>query len=139
VAELTRAPIAVERLLAEATRPDCGAIALFLGTSRDHHEGRQVLRLAYEAYEPMALAALERLESEAVSRGGAARCRIVHRLGEVPIGEASVAVVVTAAHRAPAFEACRRAMDDLKRTAPIWKREFFAEGGSAWVEGTPLG
>jgi molybdopterin synthase catalytic subunit len=138
VAELTRAPIAVERLLAEAARPDCGAVALFLGTTRDHHEGRRVLRLAYEAYEPMALAALERLEAEAVSRDGAARCRIVHRLGEVPIGEASVAVVVTAAHRAPAFEACRRAMDDLKRTAPIWKREFFAEGGSAWVEGMPL-
>jgi molybdopterin synthase catalytic subunit len=138
VAELTRAPIAVERLLAEAARPDCGAIALFLGTTRDHHAGRRVVRLAYEAYEPMALAALERLEAEAVSRDGAARCHIVHRLGEVPIGEASVAVVVTAAHRAPAFEACRRAMDDLKRTAPIWKQEFFAEGGSAWVEGTPL-
>jgi molybdopterin synthase catalytic subunit len=95
-------------------------------------------RLAYEAYEPMARAALERLEAEAVSRSGAARCRIVHRLGEVPIGEASVAVVVTAAHRAPAFEAGRRAMDELKRTVPIWKREFFAAGGAEWVEGTPL-
>ena len=138
MAELTRAPIAVERLLAEATRPDCGAIALFLGTTRDHHAGRRVVRLAYEAYEPMALAALERLEAEAVSRSGAARCRIVHRLGEVPIGEPSVAVMVTAAHRAPAFEACRRAMDELKRTVPIWKQEHFAEGGPEWVEGMPL-
>ena len=138
MADLTREPIVVERLLAEAARPDCGAIVLFLGTTRDHHEGRRVLRLAYEAYEPMARAALERLEAEAVSGSGAARCRIVHRLGEVPIGEASVAVVVSAAHRATAFEAGRRAMDDLKRSVPIWKREFFAEGGAAWVEGTPL-
>lgn len=138
MADLTRGPIAVERLLAEAARPDCGAIVLFLGTTRDHHDGRRVVRLAYEAYEPMARAALERLETEAVSRAGAACCRIVHRLGDVPIGEASVAVVVSAAHRAPAFEACRRAMDDLKRTVPIWKQEFFAEGDPEWVEGTPL-
>jgi len=138
VAELTRAPIALERLLAEAALPDCGAIALFLGTTRDHHAGKRVTRLAYEAYEPMALAALERLEAEAVSRDGAARCRIVHRLGDVPIGEASVAVVVTAGHRAPAFEACRRAMDDLKRGVPIWKQEFYDQGGPAWAEGTPL-
>ena len=138
MADLVRAPIAVDRLLAEAARPECGAVALFLGTTRDHHAGRRVVRLAYEAYEPMARAALERLEAEAVSRLGAARCHIVHRLGEVPIGEASVAVVVTAAHRAPAFEACRWAMDELKRTVPIWKLEHFAEGGPEWVEGTPL-
>jgi molybdopterin synthase catalytic subunit len=138
VADLTRGPIAVERLIADASRPDCGAIALFLGTTRDHHGGRRVVRLAYEAHEPMARAALERLEAEAVSRCGALRCHIVHRLGEVPIGEASVAVVVSAAHRAPAFEACRWAMDTLKRTAPIWKKEFFAEGDAEWVEGTPL-
>lgn len=138
MAELTRAAIPVERLLAEASRPDCGAIVLFVGTTRDHHEGRKVVRLAYEAYESMAIAALERLEREAVRDHAVASCRIVHRLGEVPIGEASVVVVVSAAHRAPAFEACRGAMDALKRVAPIWKREFFAEGGSAWVEGTPL-
>jgi len=138
VADLTRQPIAVEPLLAEARRPDCGAIALFLGTTRDHHQGRTVARLAYEAYEPMALAALERLEREAVERHDVAACRIVHRLGEVPAAEASVAVVVSAAHRGPAFDACRWAMDTLKREAPIWKKEFFQEGGSAWVEGTPL-
>ena len=138
MAELTHGPIPVDRLLAEAARPDCGAVVLFLGTTRDHHQGRRVVRLAYEAYEPMALAALEQLEAEAVSRSGATRCRIVHRLGEVPIGEASVAVVVSAAHRAPAFEAGQRTMDDLKRSVPIWKREFFAEGGAEWVEGTPL-
>lgn len=138
MAELTRAPIAVDRLVAEAARPDCGAIASFLGTTRNHHEGRRVTRLAYEAYEPMALAALEALERAAIIRFAVAACRIVHRLGEVPLGEASVAVVVTAAHRAPAFDACRWAMDELKRTVPIWKKEYFAEGGEAWVEGTRL-
>jgi molybdopterin synthase catalytic subunit len=139
VAELVRHPIDVPRLLASAGRADCGAIALFLGTTRDHHQGRRVTRLAYEAYEPMALVALERLEREASARYEVASCGIVHRLGEVPLAEPSVAVVVAAAHRGPAFDACRWAMDELKRTVPIWKKEFFAEGGAEWVEGTPLG
>jgi molybdopterin synthase catalytic subunit len=139
VAELVNQPIDVARLLVEARRPDCGAVALFLGTTRDHHDGRRVVRLAYEAYEPMAVAALERLEREAVARHHVAACRIVHRLGEVPLAEPSVAVVVAAAHRGEAFDACRWAMDELKRSAPIWKKEFFAEGGEAWVEGAPLG
>jgi len=138
VAELTHTTIDAMALLARAARPDCGAIALFLGTSRDHHEGRRVLRLGYEAYEPMALAALARLEHDACARFAIASCAIVHRLGEVPIAEASVAVVVAAGHRGPAFDACRWAMDELKRTVPIWKKEFFAEGGEGWVAGTKL-
>ncbi|MBI1796262.1 MAG: molybdenum cofactor biosynthesis protein MoaE [Candidatus Eisenbacteria bacterium] len=139
MAELTPAPIPIERLIAEAPRPECGAVVLFLGTTRDHHEGRRVVRLAYEAYEPMALASLAALEAEALARFAIGSCRIVHRLGQVPLAEASVAVVVAAAHRAPAYEASRWAMDELKRTVPIWKKEFFAEGGDAWVEGTTLG
>jgi molybdopterin synthase catalytic subunit len=139
VAELARAPIDVAGLLAAAARPDCGAVALFLGTTRDHHQGRRVLRLEYEAYERMALAALETVEREAVARFAVAACRIVHRLGEVPPAEASVAVAVTAAHRAPAFDACRWAMDEVKRAVPIWKKETYADGGADWVEGTRLG
>ena len=138
VAELTHAPIDPAGRIAAAGRADCGAIAVFLGTTRDHHEGRRVVRLAYEAYEPMALAALAAIEGAARERFAIAECRIVHRLGEVPTGEASVAVVVSAAHRGPAFDACRWAMDELKRTAPIWKREEYAEGGGAWVAGTSL-
>jgi molybdopterin synthase catalytic subunit len=98
-----------------------------------------VARLAYEAYEPMALESLARIEREAVNRFGVASCRIVHRLGEVPIAEPSVAVVVAAGHRGPAFDACRWAMDELKRAVPIWKKEHFAGGGTEWVEGTRLG
>jgi molybdopterin synthase catalytic subunit len=138
VAELTQAPIPIERLIAEAPRPDCGAVVLFLGTTRDHHEGRRVVRLAYEAYEPMALAALGAIEREALAKFAIGSCRIVHRLGEVPLTEASVAVVTAAAHRAPAYEASRWAMDELKRSVPIWKKEFFAEGDAGWVEGTKL-
>ena len=138
MAELTREPIAVERLLAAVTRPDCGALALFLGTTRDHHQGRKVERLSYEAYEPMALAALEAIEQAAASRFEIAICRIAHRLGEVPLTESSVMVAVAAAHRGPAFEACRWAMDELKRTVPIWKKEHYAEGGEGWVEGARL-
>ena len=138
VAELIHTPIDTASLLARAARPDCGAIALFLGTTRDHQEGRRVARLAYEAYEPMALTALAAIESAACERFEVASCVIVHRLGDVPLAEPSVAVVVTAAHRGPAFDACRWAMDELKRNVPIWKKEHYAEGGAGWVEGTKL-
>ena len=136
--ELTHDRIPVERLLAAAARADCGAIAFFLGTTRDHHEGRRVTGLSYEAYEAMALAALDALERATIARFEIATCRIVHRLGDVPVGEPSVAVAVAAAHRGPAFDACRWAMDELKRTVPIWKKERYAGGGEGWVEGTPL-
>jgi molybdopterin synthase catalytic subunit len=130
--------IEIQALLAEAALADCGARAVFLGTTRDHHEGRRVESLAYEAYEPMALRHLETIEREACERFEVRRCLIAHRLGEVPIGEASVAVVVAAHHRGPAFDACRWAMDALKSTVPIWKKERYAGGGEAWVKGTPL-
>ena len=139
MAELVRKPIDVAKLVTEASRPDCGAVSLFIGNSRDHNQGRKVTRLEYEAYEPMALAALEKLEGDARKRFEIATCRIVHRLGEVPLAEASVAVVVAAAHREPAFDACQWAMNELKRTATIWKKEFYAEGGAEWVAGTQLG
>ncbi len=138
MAELVHAPIDLAALVVAESRPECGAIATFLGTTRDHHDGRRVTRLAYEAYEPMALDALARLERAACGRFAITACRIVHRLGEVPPCEASVAVVVTAAHRAPAFDACRWAMDELKRSVPIWKKEAYADGGEGWVGGTKL-
>lgn len=138
MAELTQGAIDAERLSRAARDPRCGAVVVFHGTTRDHHQGRRVLLLNYEAYEPMALAALEDIERATLARHDVASCRIVHRLGEVPIGEASVVVVVAAAHRAPAFEACRWAMDELKRRVPIWKRETFEGGAKEWVKGTPL-
>lgn len=139
MAELKRERLDDAAMAAAAARPDCGAIVTFLGTTRDHHEGRRVLRLEYEAYEPMALEALAGIERQACERHAIASCAIAHRLGEVPPAEASVVVVVAAAHRGAAFDACRWAMDELKRSVPIWKKEHFAEGDAAWVQGRPLG
>lgn len=138
MAELTRARIDVAPLLAGAARPECGAVNLFLGTTRDHHEGRRVLRLEYEAYERMAVTALAGLERAACERFALAHCTVVHRLGEVPVGEASVAVVTSSPHRAAAFDAARWLMDELKRNVPIWKKEYFAGGDAEWVAGHPL-
>lgn len=138
MAELTHARIDDAALTAAAAHPSCGALVTFLGTTRDHHAGRAVERLEYEAYAPMALAALAAIERGARERFAIRSCAIVHRLGEVPPAEASVVVVVAAAHRGAAFDACRWAMDELKRTAPIWKKEHFRDGGAEWVAGTPL-
>ncbi len=138
MATLVHGAIDANAMISAASRSDCGALTVFLGTTRDHHEGRRVERLSYEAYAPMATTALERLELEAARRFEIASCVITHRLGGVPLAEASVVVVVAAAHRGPAFEACRWAMDELKRTVPIWKKEFYVEGGAEWVKGTPL-
>lgn len=139
VAELTHGVIDVAPLLAAAARPECGAVNLFLGTTRDHHDGRRVVRLEYEAYDAMAIAALATLERSASERFALSHCFVIHRLGEVPVTEASVAVVVSAVHRGAAFEAARWIMDELKRTVPIWKKEFFADGDAHWVAGTTLG
>ena len=138
MAELVRGPLDVARMGAAAAHPSCGAIASFAGTTRDHHEGRRVVRLEYEAYERMALAALGGIERAALERFAVRSCAIAHRLGEVPAGEASVVVVVAAEHRGPAFDACRWAMDEVKRVVPIWKKEHFEAGPPAWVEGKPL-
>ncbi len=138
MAELVHGRIDSERMMREAARPDCGAIAVFLGITRDHHQGLKVSRLSYEGYETMATASMNWLEREALARFEVASCRIVHRLGLVPLGDASVAIVVAAAHREPAFDACRWAIGELKRTVPIWKKEFYVEGGEGWVEGTRL-
>ncbi len=138
MAELTHARIADSALTAAAAHPECGALVTFLGTTRNHHEGRAVERLEYEAYAPMALAALAAIERGACERFAIRSCAIVHRLGEVPPAEASVVVVVAAAHRGAAFDACRWAMDELKSTVPIWKKEHFRDGGADWVAGTPL-
>ena len=138
MAELVRDPIDTDGVVRTAIQPSCGAVTLFLGTTRDHHEGRRVVRLEYEAYESMALTALSTLERQACERFEVASCRIVHRLGVVPAGEASVAIIVASEHRARAFDACRWAIDELKRSAPIWKKERYSDGEGEWVEGTPL-
>ncbi|MBV8245751.1 MAG: molybdenum cofactor biosynthesis protein MoaE [Candidatus Eremiobacteraeota bacterium] len=112
----------------------CGALATFQGVVRAQSEGRSVTGLFYEAYVPMALAEMERIAAEVRARFIDSHLAMVHRLGELRVGEVSVAVAVAAPHRAEAFEACRYAIDELKRRVPIWKLERYAEGAPAWRE-----
>lgn len=124
------------RAVHEAVRdPRCGAICLFEGTARDHHDGRPVGQLAYEAYRPMAEKELRRLAAEVRARHPAVvRLALAHRLGDVPLAEASVVVAVSTPHRADAFEACRYTIDALKARVPIWKRESYTDGAAPqWV------
>lgn len=111
-----------------------GALATFVGLVRDRHAGRQVERLEYEAYAPLALAAFERIAEEVREAWPGAVLAIHHRTGRLAIGEASVIIAAASAHRADAFGACRYAIERVKQIAPVWKREFFV-GGDAWIEG----
>lgn len=128
-------PIAVERLLADLAAESDGAVALFLGTVRDRNAGRRVLGLAYHVWPEMALAELRKIEAEARASHGASAIRIVHRTGDLAVGEISVAIAVASPHRAQAFEACRFAIETLKRSVPIWKKERYDDGTEAWIEG----
>jgi MoaE-MoaD fusion protein len=127
-----REAVDVDALERAVANPAAGAIVTFVGTTRRDNVGRRVLRLEYEAYEPMALSEMRKLAREAGARWEIVRIAIQHRVGFVDIGETSVAIAVSAAHRAEAFEACRFAIDRLKEIVPIWKKEYF-EGGEVWI------
>jgi molybdopterin synthase catalytic subunit len=114
--------------------PGVGAVTSFLGLVRNHNQGRQVSHLVYEAYEPLAERALERIVSEARDEWPDTVLAIHHRTGQLAIGEASVAIAAASPHRAHAFAACRYAIERIKQIVPIWKHEFF-EGGDVWIEG----
>jgi molybdopterin synthase catalytic subunit len=131
--ELTNQPIDSSALLSKASRPEAGAVVLFLGTTREMTDGRQTVKLDYEAYDEMAEKKLSELEAEARRRWPLVECLIVHRLGRVPIAEASVAIVVSTPHRTDAFAAGEWLIDSLKRDVPIWKQEHWADGTSEWV------
>ena len=111
-----------------------GAVVTFLGLVRDHNLGRRVRYLEYEAYEPLALKAFERIASEIATRWPDTRLALHHRVGRLAIGDASVAIATRSPHRANAYAACRYAIERVKQIAPIWKREFF-DGGDVWIEG----
>jgi len=126
-------PIDVSALAADVRGDRDGAIALFVGTVRDSNAGKPVLFLEYEAYTRMAELEMERIGAEATARFDVTRVAMIHRVGRVEIGEASVAIAVAAPHRAAALDACRFVIDTLKTSVPIWKREHFADG-AVWVE-----
>jgi len=125
-------------LTAEIADAACGAVLLFLGTVRDHHQGRSVDRIRYDAYRPMALQALETIVTDLESRSTGLRIGIVHRIGVVPAGEISVAIAVASPHRELAYTASREALERLKREAPIWKQEHYEDGEVKWREEEPL-
>ena len=130
--EVVEHPLDLSRLIAAVGRADAGAIATFVGTTRDHNAGRRVIRLEYEAYPEMAIREMRRIGEQAVERFGVKALAIAHRIGVVEIGEASVAIAVSAAHRDAAFAACRFAIDRLKEIVPIWKKEHYV-GGEIWI------
>ena len=133
------APLSLESLVAlvadrgAATGSD-GAVTTFLGLVRNHNAGRRVQYLEYEAFEPLALRAFERISREISVLWPDVRLALHHRIGRIEIGDASVAIAAASPHRANAFSACRYAIERVKQIAPIWKREFF-EGGDVWIEG----
>ena len=135
---LTREPIPTARLADDLKAAADGAVVVFEGIVRDHSGDRRTLYLEYEAYEPMALAKMKEIALEAESKFQIDGIGIIHRCGRIEIGETSVAIIVTAEHRRPAFEACHYAIDRLKQVVPIWKKEYF-EGGAVWVEGETAG
>ncbi len=137
-AELVDGPIDVDRVAASVAGPSRGAVVLFLGTVRDHHAGRSVGRLTYSAYRSMAEEGLRRIVDDLEASAPGLKAAIVHRLGEVPVGEASVAIAVGSPHRAAAYEASRTALERLKTEIPIWKREHYTEGPPLWREEEPL-
>jgi MoaE-MoaD fusion protein len=139
LAELTDGPIDVQKVTAAVSGPGRGAVVTFLGTVRDCHGGRPVTRLTYSAYRPMALAGLRQIVDELEAAHEDLRAAIVHRLGEVAVGEPSVVIAIGSPHRAAAYDASRTALERLKAEIPIWKREHYADGEAAWREEEALG
>ena len=131
--ELTRNPIDLTVAVEAVRSPAAGAVVLFLGTAREMTGQRRTRSLEYEAYPEMARAKLAELDQEARRRWALVECAVVHRLGQVEVGELSVAIAVSAAHREPAFEAGKWLIDRIKQIVPIWKKENWADGTCQWV------
>src|SRR6266571_3218334 len=132
--ELTREVIPSSAIAREVRGDEDGAVATFDGCVRNHSHGRSTLYLEYEAYESMALGKMQEIAAHLHGNFAVNRVAIVHRVGRLEIGDTSVFIAVSAAHRAAAFDACRYAIDNLKKTVPIWKKEFFADG-AVWADG----
>ncbi len=135
---LTKTPLDVAAMIEETEDGGSGALVVFVGTVRDRNAGRGVEAITYSAQEPLCERVLRDLEASILSRYSVRRCLIRHRVGRLEVGEASVAIVIRAAHREEAWEASRAAIDELKRSAPIWKQEHLAGGGDRRPAGVPL-
>jgi len=134
VFEITREPIDISGIRSRLLGGESGAVVVFDGVARNNTKGRPTLYLEYEGYMDMALRTMEQIGREVHDRWPISRIGIIHRLGRIEITESSVVIIVTSAHRKPAFEACHYAIDRLKKIVPIWKKEYFQDG-AVWVEG----
>jgi molybdopterin synthase catalytic subunit len=133
---ITREPIRSEAVLALVGAPEDGAVLLFLGTVRDHNDGRPVRGIHYEGYVAMAERVLAEIAEETALRLGTGRLAIVHRIGELSIGDVSVAIAASSPHRAEAFDTARYVIEEIKRRLPVWKEERYDDaGGSRWLDG----
>lgn len=132
---ITSDPISSESVLRHVGSDADGAVCLFIGVVRDHNEGRSVRGVHYSAYEGMADTVLAEIGAEAAVRAGSDRVAVVHRTGELRVGEASVAIAVSSPHRAQAFDACRYVIEQIKQRLPVWKQERYVGGDEAWLEG----
>lgn len=130
---LTYDPILINQFISVKIDPACGASAFFAGHVRNHHEGKSVLRMEYEAYRPMAEKEIAGIVLDAKNKFGVREIRVSHRIGKMNIGDVAVAIEVWSAHRAEAFDACRYVIDLIKVRVPIWKHEFYSDGSDAWV------
>ena len=135
--DIVREKIDSQNIADRLKAPEDGAVAIFEGIVRNNSRGRPTLYLDYQAYDSMAINELERLAQAALEKFKVRDVRLVHRLGRLEIGETSVLVIVASAHRGPAFDACRWLIDTLKKTVPIWKKEYFRDG-AVWADGEPF-
>jgi molybdopterin synthase catalytic subunit len=135
---VTRSPIDPRNVLRSVSDRSAGGTVMFLGTIRNRSEGRQVRGLEYEVYKEMAERRMLEIEKKVRAKWPVKGVTMVHRYGRLKVGEVSVAVAVSSEHRAEAFEACRYAIDALKHTLPLWKKEQFAGGETSWVKGEPI-
>ena len=131
---LTPKRIALDDVLAEVQGPERGGTCVFMGTVRNGPEESGVTEIEYSAYDAMAEAEIERMLAETEAQWPGVRVGLRHRVGRVPVGEASIAIVAAAPHRAEAFAACRHVIEEVKRRLPMWKKEYRIDGTTAWVD-----
>ena len=133
---ITSEPIVVMELIMQLQDPDCGAIATFSGTVREHNDGRKVTQLHYQSYKTLAMKEGNKILGEAKERFDIFNALCVHRVGDLNIGETAIWIGVNAGHRDAAFNACRYIIDETKTRVPIWKKEIYVDGDSGWLEGS---
>lgn len=136
--DVVAGPIDATAVIDAVRHPSHGAVVVFEGVARDHHQGRPVVRLEYEAWQEVAVRVLREIREEAETRWPGTRVAVVHRTGVVPLGEAAVVIAAGSAHRDPAYRASRQVIEQLKERLPVWKKEVY-EDGSAWKANAPAG